>query len=43
VATGILSQGEVAPPIREVLRRQKNVDVRLGTVTDIDRTREGYR
>ena len=36
VATGILSQGEVAPPIREVLRRQKNVDVRLGTVTDID-------
>jgi NADH:quinone reductase (non-electrogenic) len=36
VATGILSQGEVAPPIREVLRRQDNVDVRLGMVTDID-------
>jgi NADH:ubiquinone reductase (H+-translocating) len=36
VATGILSQGEIAPPIREVLRRQNNVDVRLGTVTDID-------
>jgi NADH:ubiquinone reductase (H+-translocating) len=36
VATGILSQGEIAPPIREVLRRQDNVDVRLGTVTDID-------
>jgi NADH dehydrogenase len=36
VATGILSEGEVAPPIREVLRRQKNVDVRLGTVTEID-------
>jgi NADH dehydrogenase len=36
VATGILSEGEIAPPIREVLRRQDNVDVRLGTVVDID-------
>ena len=36
VATGILSEGEVAPPIREVLRRQHNVDVRLGTVTGVD-------
>jgi NADH dehydrogenase len=36
VATGILSEGEIAPPIREVLRRQRNVDVRLGTVTAID-------
>src|SRR5919112_1018181 len=36
VATGILSEGEIAPPIREVLRRQGNVDVRLGTVTDVD-------
>ena len=36
VATGILSEGEIAPAIREVLRRQKNVDVRLGWVTDID-------
>ena len=36
VATGILSEGEIAPPIREVLRRQDNVDVRLGTVTEID-------
>ena len=36
VATGILSEGEIAPPIREVLRRQDNVDVRLGTVTGID-------
>src|SRR6266511_3371640 len=36
VATGILSEGEIAPPIREVLRRQHNVDVRLGTVTGID-------
>ncbi|MEU4692626.1 NAD(P)/FAD-dependent oxidoreductase [Actinoplanes sp. NPDC023714] len=36
VATGILSEGEVAPPIREVLKRQKNVDVRLGWVQDVD-------
>jgi len=36
VATGILSEGEIAPPIREVLRKQDNVDVRLGTVTGID-------
>ncbi|GAA3342934.1 NAD(P)/FAD-dependent oxidoreductase [Amorphoplanes nipponensis] len=36
VATGILSEGEVAPPIREILRRQDNVDVRLGWVRDVD-------
>ncbi|HEY6933153.1 MAG TPA: NAD(P)/FAD-dependent oxidoreductase [Marmoricola sp.] len=36
VATGILSEGEVAPPTREVLARQKNVEVLLGEVTDID-------
>jgi NADH dehydrogenase len=36
VATGILSEGEIAPPIREVLKKQDNVDVRLGTVTGID-------
>ena len=36
VATGILSEGEIAPTIREVLRRQDNVDVLLGTVTGID-------
>ena len=36
VATGILSEGEVAPPIREILRRQENVDVRLGWVRDVD-------
>ena len=36
VATGILSEGEIAPPIREILRRQRNVDVKLGTVTAID-------
>ena len=36
VATGILSEGMVAPPIRDILRRQHNVDVELATVTDID-------
>jgi len=36
VATGILSQGEIAPPTREILADQKNARVILGTVTDID-------
>ena len=36
VATGILSEGEIAPPTREVLSSQKNARVILGEVTDID-------
>ncbi len=36
VATGILSQGEIAPPTREVLSRQDNARVLLGEVTGID-------
>lgn len=36
MATGILSSGDIAPPIRDVLRRQANASVMLGTVTDID-------
>ena len=36
VATGILSEGEIAPPTREVLRSQKNARVLLGEVTDVD-------
>src|SRR3954468_14043256 len=36
VATGILSEGEVAPPTREVLASQKNAKVLLGEVTGID-------
>jgi NADH dehydrogenase len=36
VATGILSEGEVAPPTRDVLRHQRNVQVLLGDVTRID-------
>jgi NADH dehydrogenase len=36
VATGVLSEGEVAPATREVLKKQKNVTVLLGRVTEID-------
>ncbi|CUR55381.1 NADH dehydrogenase, FAD-containing subunit [metagenome] len=36
VATGILSQGEIAPPTREILSGQKNAAVLLGDVTAID-------
>jgi NADH dehydrogenase len=36
VATGILSEGEIAPPTREVLASQPNARVILGEVTDVD-------
>lgn len=36
VATGILSEGEIAPPTREVLSDQENAQVLLATVTGID-------
>src|SRR6476646_9028484 len=36
VATGILSEGEIAPPTREVLSGQDNAQVLLGEVTAID-------
>ena len=36
VATGIISEGEIAPATRVVLRRQRNVQVLLGDVTHID-------
>ncbi|HSJ22088.1 MAG TPA: NAD(P)/FAD-dependent oxidoreductase [Nocardioidaceae bacterium] len=36
VATGILSEGEIAPPTREILASQKNARVILGEVTGID-------
>ncbi|MBC7558296.1 MAG: NAD(P)/FAD-dependent oxidoreductase [Dermatophilaceae bacterium] len=36
VATGILSEGEIAPSTREILRRQRNSRVLLGEVTDVD-------
>lgn len=36
VATGILSEGEIAPSTREILSRQRNTEVLLGDVVDID-------
>ena len=36
VATGVLSEGDIAPPIRDVLRHQRNARVVLGEVVDID-------
>jgi NADH dehydrogenase len=36
VATGSLSAGEIASPLRGILSRQKNTRVLLGTVVDID-------
>jgi NADH dehydrogenase len=38
VATGILSEGEIAPATREILRRHQNTRVVLGEVTAIDLT-----
>jgi NADH dehydrogenase len=39
VATGILSEGEIARPLREVLKKQPNATLLLGEVTDIDLAR----
>jgi NADH:ubiquinone reductase (H+-translocating) len=36
VATGIISEGEIAPATRVILRRQKNAQVLLGDVMHID-------
>src|SRR5213080_4007701 len=36
VATGSLSPGQIAAPLRSVLSRQKNTRVLLGEVTDVD-------
>jgi NADH:quinone reductase (non-electrogenic) len=36
VATGSLSPGEIAAPLRSVLRRQKNTEVLLGEASDLD-------
>src|SRR3954449_3346466 len=36
VATGILSEGQIAPPIRNVLRRQRNARVELARVAGLD-------
>jgi len=36
LATGILSEGDIAPPIRDILRNQRNASVLLGEVKEID-------
>ena len=36
LATGILSEGAVAPPLREVLRKHRNVSVELADVAAFD-------
>ena len=36
LATGILAEGDIAPPIRDILRRQGNASVLLGEVKAID-------
>jgi NADH:quinone reductase (non-electrogenic) len=43
VATGILSEGEIAPSMRLILRKQKNVKVLLGDVEEIDLTAQTVR
>jgi hypothetical protein len=39
VATEILSEGEITPPTREILRGQANLRVLRAEVTDLDQTR----
>ena len=41
VATGSLSPGEIAAPLRSVLRRQENTRVLLGEAVDIDPASKG--
>lgn len=36
VATGVLSPGQIAPAFRAMMRKQKNVQVKLAEVTDFD-------
>jgi NADH dehydrogenase len=36
VATGIVSEGDIAPPLRHILRNQQNADVLLAEVTGFD-------
>src|SRR3954454_14072180 len=36
VATGILSEGQIAAPLRDVLKRHRNVECVLADVVDVD-------
>jgi NADH dehydrogenase len=40
VATGMLSPGQIAPPIRHVLRKSKNITVEVAEVTEFDLERK---
>ena len=40
VATAALSPGEIATPLREILRNQENVSVIMGEVADINTTQK---
>ncbi len=40
VATAALSPGDIATPLREILRNQKNTTVLMGEVVNIDKTRK---
>src|SRR5580700_2084919 len=37
VATSVLAPGQIASPIRNILRKQRNAEVLLGEVTGIDK------
>src|SRR5438445_13764697 len=43
VATAGISPGEIAAPIRWILRGRKDVEVRLGEVVDVDLSRRTVR
>ncbi|WP_103666068.1 NAD(P)/FAD-dependent oxidoreductase [Gracilimonas amylolytica] len=43
VATAALSPGDIAMPIRAIFRRQKNVEVVLGEVTNIDKEQQSVQ
>jgi NADH dehydrogenase len=43
VATGIIPSGEIAPPTRMILRKQRNCQVLLGDVTHVDLARQTVR
>jgi NADH dehydrogenase len=36
MATGVLAEGDIAPPTRDILRRHANTSVLLGEVVDVD-------
>jgi NADH dehydrogenase len=40
VATGVLTPGQIASPIRRILRHQKNATVIMGDVTGVDKSRK---